>query len=135
MVTGVLEMAKTGLEVSKQEVQTAQQMHFEKASAQIELIDGMGAIQKETIDLAQLGVDIQETIVGVHEARARAVNAVMQAKRIFEERGQALAVSSLNPAHDPSFRIMRDSLSLQLLSARAVASRQLFLAGERSSTR
>gem|GEM_PF-704959 len=129
VVTGVLEMAKTNLEVSKQEVQTAQQMHFEKASAQIELIEGMGAIQKETIDLAQLGVDIQETIVGVHEARARAVNAVMQAKRIFEERGQALAVSSLNPAHDPSFRIMRDSLSLQLLSARAVAQRQLFLVG------
>jgi len=129
VVTGVLEMAKTGLEVSKQEVQTAQQMHFEKANAQIELIEGMGAIQKETIDLAQLGVDIQETIVGVHEARARAVNAVMQAKRIFEERGQALTVSSLNPAHDPSFRIMRDNLSLQLLSARAIAQRQLFLAG------
>jgi hypothetical protein len=129
IVTGVLEIAKTGLEMRKQDVQTAQQMRFEKANAQIELIDGMGSIQKQTIDLAQLGVDIQETIVGVHEARARAVNAVMQAKRIFEERGQALAVSSLNPAHDPSFRVMRDSLSLQLLSARAVAQRQLFLAG------
>jgi len=129
VVTGVLEMAKTGLEVRKQEVQTAQQMRFEQANAQIELIEGMGAIQKETIDLAQLGVDIQETVVAVHEARARAVNAVMQAKRIFQERGQSLAVSSLNPAHDPSFRIMRDSLALQLLSARAVAQRQLFLAG------
>ena len=71
VVTGVSRSAKTRLEVSKQEVQTAQQMHFEKASAQIELIDGMGAIQKETIDLAQLGVDIQDSSSLAYTKRGR----------------------------------------------------------------
>jgi hypothetical protein len=130
VVTAALELEKTALDVRRQDVQTAQSMHAEQASKQIELINGLGNIQKETIDLAQLGVEMQQDVIALHEARASAVNAVEQAQRIFNERGKATAVSELSPAHDPSFRLLRDQEALDLLSSRARAQQQLYLSGQ-----
>jgi len=47
VVNAALELEKTGLEARRQDLQTAQSMHMEQASASIELINGMGNIQKE----------------------------------------------------------------------------------------
>ena len=130
VVTAVLGVEKTALDVQRQDVQTAQSMHAEQASAQIELINGMGNIQKETIDLAQLGVEMQQDVIALQSARATAVNAVEQAQRTFNDRGKAVAVSDLSPAHDPSFRLLRDQEALDLLSSRARAQQQLYLSGQ-----
>lgn len=128
IVTGILGLAKAGLETRRAELQTAQTMRFEQANAQTELINGMANIQKETIDLAQLGVDMQQDVISVHEARLRAFNTVDQARRLFDDRTRALSIASLSPAHDPSFRLIRNSLALSMLGARARAQRQLYLA-------
>jgi len=130
VVTLALGVAKTELDVQRQDVQTAQTMHAEQASAQIELLNGMGNIQKETIDLAQLGVEMQQDVISLHEARATAVNAVEQAQRTFNDRGKAVATLALSPAHDPSFRLLRDQEALDLLSSRARAQQQLYLSGQ-----
>jgi hypothetical protein len=128
VVSGVLELEKTALEARRQELQTAQTMRFEQAGAEIELINGMANIQRQTIDLAQLAVDIQQDLIGLQEALLRIFNAIEQAKRLLDDRARTLAVVDLDPARDPSFRILRDSLALNMLGARARAQRQLFLA-------
>ncbi|HET7543816.1 MAG TPA: hypothetical protein VFK05_28285, partial [Polyangiaceae bacterium] len=128
-VNAVLELEKTGLEVRRQDVQTAQQMHMEQANSSIELINGMGNIQKECIDLAQLGVEIQQDVIALDEARARALNAVEQGQRVYNDKLKTVAVSDLSPAHDPSFRLLRDQQALNLLGSRARAQRLLYLAG------
>jgi len=130
VVNAALELEKTGLEVRRQDVQTAQSMHAEQANASIELINGLGNIQKETIDLAQLGVEMQQDVIALDEARARAFNAVEAAQRVFNDKAKTVAVSDLSPAHDPSFRLLRDQQSLNLLSSRARAQRLLYLAGQ-----
>jgi hypothetical protein len=129
IVNAALELEKTGLEVRRQDLQTAQSMHTEQANASIELINGMGSIQKECIDLAQLGVEMQQDVIGLDEARARALNAVEQAQRTYDDAMKTVAVSELSPAHDPSFRLLRDQQALSLLSSRARAQRLLYLAG------
>jgi len=128
-VNAMLELEKTGLEVRRQDVQTAQQMHMEQANASIELINGMGSIQKQCIDLAQLAVEMQQDVVALDEARVRALNAVEQAQRLYNDKLKTVAVSALNPAHDPSYRLLRDQQALNLLSSRARAQRLLYLAG------
>jgi len=129
-VNAVLELEKTGLEVRRQDVQTAQQMHMEQANASIELINGMGSIQKECIDLAQLAVEMQQDVIALDEARTRALNAVEQAQRLYNDKLKTVAVSALSPAHDPSFRLLRDQEALNLLNSRARAQRLLYLAGQ-----
>ncbi|HEX9298213.1 MAG TPA: hypothetical protein VF881_20375, partial [Polyangiaceae bacterium] len=125
----LFELERAGLEVQKQNLQTAQQMRFERAGAQIELINGMANIQKETVDLAQLGVDIQQDALGYAGALLQVQNKLDQVKRLLEERGRLLAQVSSDPANDPSFRILRDQDSLRMLTTRANAQRQLYLAG------
>jgi hypothetical protein len=129
VVNAALELEKTGLEARRQDLQTAQSMHMEQASASIELINGMGNIQKECIDLAQLSVEMQQDVIALDEARARALNAVEQARRIYNDKMKTEAVSALSPAHDPSFRLLRDQQALNLLNSRARAQRLLYLAG------
>jgi hypothetical protein len=128
--TLALGLAKTTLDVRRQDVETAQSMHAEQATTQIELIDGLANIQKETIDLAQLGVEMQQNVIALEDAQAKALNAVEQAQRVFDQRTQALAVNDLSPAHDPSYRLLRDQEALNLLSSRARAQQLLFLAGQ-----
>ena len=130
VINAALEIEKTALEVRRQDVQTAQTMHAERANASIELINGLGNIQKETIDLAQLAVEIQGDVIALDEARARALNAVDQARRVYGDKLKTEAVTVLSPAHDPSFRLLRDQQGLNLLGSRARAQRLLFLAGQ-----
>ncbi|HQP33675.1 MAG TPA: hypothetical protein PLI95_00785 [Polyangiaceae bacterium] len=127
----VLEMMRGAIEAEKQRLQTAQSMRFEQASAQLDLINGMANIQKQTIDLVQLGIDIEQDSVAVLLAKLRARNAVEQAKMLWDTRQQSLDVitSQLNPTNDPAFRIVRDKLAVELLASRRTAQRQLFLAG------
>jgi len=127
----VLELMRGAIEAEKQRLQTAQTMRFEQAGAQIELINGMASIQKQTIDLVQLGVDMEQDTVGVMLAKLRARNAVEQARMLWETRQQSLEViaSQLNPSNDPAFRVVRDKVALDLLASRRHAQRQVFLAG------
>jgi len=124
-----MELARGGLEQQKQHLQTAQQMRFEQANAQIELINGMANIQKETIDLAQFAVDIQQDVIGMLGTQLRVKNALAQAHSLFDERGRSLALVGTDPANDPTFRILRDKDGLELLAARAYAQQRLYLAG------
>lgn len=128
---GMLALEKAVLDSEKQGLQTAQTMRFEQAGAEIELINGMAAIQRETIDLAQLGVDMVQDVIGVTLAKLRVRNAVAQAREIFDQRMRTLALltQGINPLNDPSYRLLRDRQALQLLDLRAAAQRQLLLVG------
>jgi hypothetical protein len=127
----MLELMKGELEVQKQRLHSAQTMRFEQAGAEIELITGMANIQKQMIDLAQLGVDMQQDAIGVVLAQLRAKNSLDQARLLWQTRQEALALitSGLNPLNDPSYRVLRDQLGLDLLRSRARVQRQMFLAG------
>jgi hypothetical protein len=127
-ITMALGMVKAGIEAEKVQLQTAQTMRFEEAGRQLELINGMANIQRQTIDLAQLGVEIQQDILAVLQARLRLVNALQQAKNLHEERQRVLAVASKDPANDPSYRLLRDQLAIQVLRARGDAQARLYLA-------
>jgi hypothetical protein len=129
LAQATLEVARGGLEVQRQHLQTAQQMRFEQAGAAIELINGMANIQKETIDLTQLGVDIHQEAIAVLGAQLRVGNAIAEAHSALDERGRALALVQGDPANDPTFRILRDQEGLDLLAARAHAQQRLYLAG------
>ncbi len=130
VVNAALELEKTGLDVRRQDLQTAQSMHTEQAGADIELINGMGNIQKECIDLAQLGVEMQQAVIALDEAQARAFNAVEQAQRSYNDEQKTVVVDDLSPAHDPSYRLLRDQEALNLLSSRARAQQLLYLTGQ-----
>ncbi len=128
----MLELMKGELEGQKQRLHTAQTMRFEQAGAEIELITGMANIQKQMIDLAQLGVDMQQDAIGVVLAQLRAKNSLDQARLRWQSRQEALSLitSGLNPLNDPSYRVLRDQLSLGLLRSRVRVQRQIFLAGQ-----
>ena len=55
-VNAVLGVQRTLLQVQRQELETAQTMRFQKQDASLELLDGMANIQRQVIDLNQLGV-------------------------------------------------------------------------------
>jgi hypothetical protein len=118
---------KVGLEVQKQALETAEKMRFEEAGAEIELINGMADIQKQTIDLTQLGVDIQQDVIGVVQSETRARTVVQNAQTLLAERARSASLVSMDPANDPSYRLMRDAQSLQVIKARADAQKGLYL--------
>ncbi|HMR04955.1 MAG TPA: hypothetical protein PKA88_04245, partial [Polyangiaceae bacterium] len=128
-VNAQLELQKTALHVARERLQTAQTMRFEAASAEIELINGMGDIQKQMIDLAQLEVDIQQDVLGIVQAKLQLHNALDRARLLHEERGRALTATAGSTATDPSYRLLRDSLALSALRARSDAQRSLYIAG------
>ena len=118
---------KTAIEVQRTELQTAQSLQYERASAQREYIDGMAAIQKELVDLKQLHVDLDQELIGKLQADLRVQQLLAQARVLLEERGRVLAIASQGPANNPSFRLIRDRNALETLTARAEAQRQLYL--------
>lgn len=126
----LLELEKAGLESEKQQLQTAQTMRFEAATAQIELINGMANIQKETIDVVQLGVDMQQDLIGVVQTEARVRSSVEEAKAIYDERARVLDLVDHDPSNDPSYRLLRDQEALTVLADRAEAQKQLYLVGQ-----
>jgi len=128
-VVAVLGTVKAGLDAQKVQLQTAQTMKFEENNAKVELINGMAEIKKLTIDLAQLGVDMQQDVVAMVQAQARVRSAIGIAHATYEERARVLGILGKDPSNDPSYRLLRDQQALRVLKARADAQKQLFLAG------
>ncbi len=129
VINAGLELAKGEAQAARDRLTTAQTMRFEDATKQAELIRGMGDIQKQTIDVTQLGAEETLDVMGVVQASLRLHNALAEAKALYEERGRALALVGMSPATDPAFRLVRDRAALDVLAARSRAQRQLYLAG------
>jgi hypothetical protein len=127
-VNAVLGVQRTLLQVQRQELETAQTMRFQKQDASLELLDGMANIQRQVIDLNQLGVDMIQDDIAKQEAIVRVENDVERAKRLFALRAQAVVISGKDPSHDPSYRLLRDGQALKLIETRARAQRMLYLA-------
>jgi len=127
-IAAVLQTLKAGLEAQKSRLQTAQTLKLEAAGAQVEVINGMADIQKQTIDLAQAAVDLQQELIAMIQAQVRVRNAVTSAKALHEERERQRVLTSKDPSNDPSFRLLRDKQGFSVLKARAEAQRQLYLA-------
>jgi hypothetical protein len=127
-VTFAIGLAKASIETEKVNLQFAQTMRFEEAGRQIELINGMANIQRQTIDAVQLGIEIQQDVLAVLQARLKLINALQRAKNLHEERLRVLSVTSKDPANDPSYRLLRDQLAIHVLKARADAQARLYLA-------
>lgn len=124
----IIGTVKIGLDAQKQHLELAEKMRFEQAGAQIELINGMADIQKQVIDLTQLGVDIQQDVIGVLQSQTRARTVVQNAQTLLDERARTYSVMSMDPSNDPSYRLLRDAQSLQVLKTRADAQKNLYLA-------
>jgi len=123
-----LGMMKATIEAQRTELQTAESLQYERASAEREYIDGMAAIQKEMVDLAQMSVDLHQDLINKLQAVLRVQNLLDQARILLEERGRVLVAASQDPANTASFRLLRDRNALQTLDARAEAQRQLYMA-------
>jgi hypothetical protein len=125
----ILEGKRTTINVARNNVETAQQLRLEQSQMQIELINGMADIQRQMIDLAQLGVEIELDGLLVAQAELRAKNAVQEARQLLEERARGLHLVDQSPAHDPTYRLLRDQLALNLIRERSNAQSMLYLAG------
>jgi hypothetical protein len=104
-------------------------MRFEAAGAEIDLIQGMADIQRQLIDLEQLGVEQHQTVIGTLQATLQIRNALDRAQRVAENRARNAALVNRNPAGDPAFRIVRDSLAREVMTSREQVQQQLMLAG------
>jgi hypothetical protein len=129
LVTGLLEVQRGALQARQAELQTAQTVRFEAQSQALEELDGMAAIQKAMIDLAQLQFEMQSGVLAAVEAAQRRANALAAARRAYDDRNRIVALQEKNPILDPSYRIVRDEAALAFLEARARAQRLLFLTG------
>jgi hypothetical protein len=129
--TLALGMMQASIDAQKQQLETAEQMVAAKTSSEEAYINGMAAIQKETIDLAQMSVAIEQDQLAVLEQQILQRNQVEQAKGLFAERQRILATldSATDPLDDPSYRLISDQLGLQILAARDAAQQELYLAG------
>ena len=125
----MFELEKTTLNVARQDLQTAQQMHFEKQAQAAEQIDAQANIEKEIIDLAQYRVHIEQSMLDRTSARIGFANALAEAQILLAERAEAERVATLNPAQDPSYRMVRNDVAIKMLGARGRAQKYLFLAG------
>jgi hypothetical protein len=130
MAVGVaaLEMQKAGLNVARQELETAQQMHFERQAQAAEEIEAQANIEKQLIDLAQYRLQIEQSRYAQSTAELTVTISLGEAKRLLKLRTEALHTATLNPANDPSYRMVRDATAIKLLQARAQAQRYLFFA-------
>lgn len=125
----VIGIQKVAMGVAQDELRQAQEMKFAHQEGKFELIDGMAAIQKQTIDAIQLTVEMTQDNLAKQQAIARANNLIERARGLHSLRTEALDVSERNPSHDPTFRLLRDSQALSLVEARTRAQRNLFFAG------
>jgi hypothetical protein len=118
------EMAKR-----RAQLKIEQEKHATADLEKLDTINGMANIQKEQIDLQQAVLDIDLETLGLLEAQVKIADLVAQAKVAFAERQRQIALVSMDPSLDPSFRILRDSQGQQVLAARTAAQNQLYLAG------
>ncbi|MGE5786882.1 MAG: hypothetical protein ACM3ZE_19975 [Myxococcales bacterium] len=126
---GILEAQKALLAVERQDLQTAQQMHFERQAQAAEEIEAQANIKKQYIDLAQFRVHIQQSVLDTMLAQTNLASSLAEAQVALEERADALRVGQINPAKNPLFRLVRNDVAVKLFGARARAQKHLFLAG------
>ena len=128
MVIGAIQ---AGIAQQKQQLETAQSMEAAQVSAAEAYINGMASIQKETIDLQQMGIAMTEDQLQVVFEQVQEANLVAQAKGLFTQRAQVLAAiaSPTDILDDPSYRLMADQIGLQVIAARAQAQQQLYETG------
>ena len=124
----VLGVMKAALTQQRDQLQTAQTMGIQMGQDQQQNVTAMANIQKEEIDLAQAVVDIDQQEIAAVQAQLQARDKLDEAKQIWEDRARQLAVIAQDPTHDPSYRLLADALSIQVVSARATAQQQLYLA-------
>jgi hypothetical protein len=124
----VLGTIKAGLTAQRDELQTAQTMGIQMGQNEQQNVTARANIQKEEIDLAQAIVDIDQQEIASVQAQLQARDKLDEVKEIWEDRARQLAVIAQDPTHDPSYRLMADALAIQVVSARATAQQQLYLA-------
>jgi hypothetical protein len=127
-IVGALGVVKAGLTAQRDQLQTAQTMEIQQSQDQTQNVTAMANIQKEEIDLAQAVVDITQQEIASLQAQLQARDKLDEAKEIWEDRARQLAVIEQDPTHDPSYRLLTDSLAVQVMSARDTAQQQLYLA-------
>ncbi|HET9934054.1 MAG TPA: hypothetical protein VFQ35_25295, partial [Polyangiaceae bacterium] len=127
--TMVLEAQRTALDVKRQNLQTAQQVHAAQTSKDVAYVEGAANIQKQLIDIQQLTVDMQQDQIGVTQAQLNRANLLDKAKRLMEERVRVLARISGASYSDPMFRVLQSDTALAAVQARAEAQRALYLSG------
>ena len=125
----MLELEKTALGVAKQDLQTAQQMHFERQTQVAEEIEAQANIEKQNIDLAQFNVQIRQSQLDETSAQLTLANALAEVQTLLADRADAISVNAADPTHDPAFRIVRNDVAIKMLSARFRAQKYLYLAG------
>ncbi len=119
---------KAQLAQQRDQLQTAQNMQIQMGQNEMANLSAVANIQKEEIDLAQAVVDIVQQQLGAVQAALLESDKIAEAKQIWEDRSRQLAVIQQDPTHDPSYRLLRDSLAVQVIAARAAAQQQLYLA-------
>ncbi len=129
VMTAVLEAQRTALQVTRQELQNAQQMRALADEKQLELINGLAALQTQAVDMAQVTIEIQQESLGVTQADLRRRDLLEKAKRLFEERARSLVRISTSPLTDPIYRVLESRLALIAQQSRADAQTWLYRAG------
>jgi hypothetical protein len=127
--TAFLEVARTSITIARQGVETAQQLRTVADESQVELINGLAELQKQLIDIAQLGLEMEQDTLGITQTDLRRRNALDRAKRLADERTRSLSRISQSPLTDPTFRILQTRQALLAASSRAEAQRWLYRAG------
>lgn len=126
--SAALEWVRTGITAERQRLQTAQELRALADTSKIELIGGMAELQKQLIDMEQLGLDIQQATLGVVQADVSRRNALARARRAFDERTRSLARIEQGRGLDPFGRVLETRLALQAFGSRATAQRWLMRA-------
>lgn len=126
--SAALEWVRTGITAERQRLQTAQELRALADASKLELIAGMAELQKQLIDMEQLGLDIQQATLGVVQADVSRRNALARARRAFDERTRSLARIEQTRGLDPFGRVLETRLALQAFGSRAAAQRWLMRA-------
>ncbi len=129
VVEGILEAERTAINVQRQNLQTAQEARIRADDAKVEVINGMATIKGLMVDMTELGLEMQEDVLGVLQSEISVKNAIDRAKRLAVERTRTLAHIAKSPAGDPTFRILEDRSALRAIRSRSEAQRGLYLAG------
>ena len=128
-IIGILEVARTEINRQRVELDTAKEMRIRGDDANVEAMNGMAVIRSMVVDQMQLGVEMQQELIGLLQTQVEAANAVERARRLVGDLARTRAVLAKGTLLDPSFRILRDAAALSALRARADAQSALYRAG------
>jgi hypothetical protein len=134
---GALGAAMAGLEIvrgaindRRQELDTAQQMRVIEEGMAIEEINSAATIRDIQLDMMQLEIEMEQDSLAIIEAQVQRVNAIESTQRLWEERRRSIALVDDLAQKDPSTRLLRDRIALEVLRDRASAQRKLYLVGK-----